>query len=84
MGDGTVIGLLKYLYGCTVSYTDFRSDEQTLFWGKLHGYARSQARQPPDARIAAFVADLNVEFGEQEIDEARRSALHRRHGSMAS
>lgn len=32
---------------------------------------------------AAFVADLNVGFGEQEIDEARRSALHRRHGLMS-
>ena len=32
----------------------------------------------PMTEIAAFVTDLKVEFGEQEIDEAIRSALHRR------
>ncbi|KPD14822.1 hypothetical protein ADM96_37215 [Burkholderia sp. ST111] len=54
-----------------------------FFRGSFRGYVSSQARQPPTPEIAAFVADLNAEFGEQEIDGAIRPALHRRHGPMS-
>lgn len=50
MGDGTVTELPKYLYECTVSYTEIRSDERTLFSGSFMDMRARKTRQPSDAR----------------------------------